>query len=680
VKPLNNHSSAQQQPTQQNHQRSHQRLGQRLIQEPLVKQSLLFWLLGLAITQVSRVGLALWQSDRFESSGDWLSLLVNGLRIDLSLLATLSLFPIVVYLISRLLPRTQQPLYQMASLWLRTALITLLFMEIITPTFIMEFGVRPNRLFIEYLGHYKEVGSMIGKGFLATLLITIAALSVALYLFNKLWPKPKGAHNTANPSIKTRMRAIGITLILLMIDIIVDRSGFQHRPINPAMVAFSNDRLLNSLALNSTYSVAYAAYRMTNESAIAESYGKMEWSHIIEQVNKPWQAQHVAHPKIPSLHYPTPVGSEKDYQHLVIVVEESLGAHFVASLGGKPVSPNIEQWRHNSWFFDRLYATGIRSARGLEAITTGFPPSPARAALKLPKAQGDFFTIANYLKQEGFYSQFIYGGESHFDNMKGFFLANGFDRVIDQNDYDHPKFMGSWGVSDEDLFERAFDEMMALQHQKTFTLIFTSSNHPPYEFPDDAIELYESPKATELNAGKYADYALGQFLDRFVHSPLFSTSLMLVVADHEDKVYGTEPVPYRKFRIPAFIIGKTIAPRIDTRLASQIDLAPTLLSLMGLNRPHPMIGRDLNHPLEDTGRAIMQYGHNQAYMTDHHIVYLQPEKAPLVECLDNSPCQLDKATEQQLFNVALAHALFTHRIYQQQGYRLPNDTALADEQ
>jgi phosphoglycerol transferase MdoB-like AlkP superfamily enzyme len=676
VTPLTEPQATKSQGSTQRAQRPvHRRLQQQLTlarQDPLLKQSLLFWLFALAITQVSRLGLALWQSARFDSSNEWLQLFINGLRIDVSLLGIFSLVPMVVYLATRLLPFTRKFLYPLASWWFRLALIVLLFMELITPTFINEFNVRPNRLFIEYLGHYREVASMIGKGFLPTLLITLASISIAVYWLNKSLFNPPVITQTEPVSVTKKLTTVVLVLVLFMLDLVIVRSGLQHRPINPAMVAFSNDRLMNSLVLNSTYSAAYAAYRMKNESAIAESYGKMEWPKVLDLVTRPWKSQLVGNAYIPTLHYPMPVGAPDDYQHLVIVVEESLGAHFVASLGGQPVTPNIEQWRQKSWFFDRLYATGIRSARGLEAITTGFPPSPAQAALKLPKAQGDFFTLARYLKQEGFYSQFIYGGESHFDNMKGFFLANGFDAVIDQNDYPKPKFLGSWGVSDEDLFTRALEEMLSQsqQHQKTFTLIFSSSNHPPYEFPDGVIELYESPKATALNAGKYADYALGKFLDKFVNSPLFSSSLLLVVADHEDKVYGTEPVPYSKFRIPGFIIGKTVQPRIDTRLASQIDLAPTLLSLMGFQRPHPMIGRDLNHDF-DNGRAIMQFGHNQAYMTDSHIVYLQPEKAPLVECLDNSNCSQDTDTQQQLIDLAVAHALFTHHIYNRQGYRLP---------
>jgi phosphoglycerol transferase MdoB-like AlkP superfamily enzyme len=148
------------------------------------------------------------------------------------------------------------------------------------------------------------------------------------------------------------------------------------------------------------------------------------------------------------------------------------------------------------WMFDHLYATGTRSVRGIEAVVSSFTPTPARSVVKLGKSQHDFFTIADLLHRRGYHNQFIYGGESHFDNMKSFFLGNGFNEIIDQNDYENPNFEGSWGVSDEDLLDRAHEEFIRLHDagQPFFSLVFSSSNHDPFEFPDGRIALYEQPK------------------------------------------------------------------------------------------------------------------------------------------------------------------------------------------
>ena len=80
--------------------------------------------------------------------------------------------------------------------------------------------------------------------------------------------------------------------------------------------------------------------------------------------------------------------------------------------------------------------------------------------------------MAHTLSDLGYRNHFIYGGEGHFDNMKGFFLSNGFDTTVDINDYENFEFKGTWGVSDEDLFNRAHSIMLEEQ-DPFFTLIFT---------------------------------------------------------------------------------------------------------------------------------------------------------------------------------------------------------------
>ena len=157
--------------------------------------------------------------------------------------------------------------------------------------------------------------------------------------------------------------------------------------------------------------------------------------------------------------------------NLVIILEESLGATFVESLGGVPVTPNLEKLKHEGWWFEQLYATGTRSIRGIEAVTTGFLPTPAQAVVKLSLAQRNFATLASILGQHGYESEFIYGGEAHFDNMRGFFTGNGFSLITDQKDFKSPKFAASWGVSDEDLFDKTHERLNAKhsEDQPSFT-------------------------------------------------------------------------------------------------------------------------------------------------------------------------------------------------------------------
>src|SRR5690606_31972239 len=177
-------------------------------------------------------------------------------------------------------------------------------------------------------------------------------------------------------------------------------------------------------------------YSMKNERSAQDVYGEMSEQEVQETVIRAAGiTPSDGHKGIPTLHNH---GTSRTFQrprNLVLIVEESLGAQYVGNLGGAGLTPHLDELAQTGWNFTRAYATGTRSVRGLEAISAGFPPSISDAALRLSGAQSNFFTLAQLLKQHGYRSRFIYGGEAHFDNMKSFFLGNGFDDL-----YEHTSF------------------------------------------------------------------------------------------------------------------------------------------------------------------------------------------------------------------------------------------------
>jgi phosphoglycerol transferase MdoB-like AlkP superfamily enzyme len=165
--------------------------------------------------------------------------------------------------------------------------------------------------------------------------------------------------------------------------------------------------------------------------------------------------------------------------------------------------------------------------------------------------------------------------------------------------------------------------------QPFFALIFTSSNHPPFDIPAGVVENADRQSPLE-NAVRYSDYALGQFFEMAKASAYWQNTLFLVVADHVDKVNGQALVPISKFHIPALILGADVKPRVYRQLASQSDLPVTLLGLLGRDFEHPMVGRDLLQlPQHDPGQAVMQFGLNHAVMFGDQVVVQQPNHEPL---------------------------------------------------
>ncbi|MAD04065.1 MULTISPECIES: LTA synthase family protein [unclassified Pseudoalteromonas] len=632
-----------------------------------------FSLILMAVFILSRISLLIWQQQRL-ADGDSLAVLFGGLRVDLSSLGYL-LALAVLMLIAHVLLRSKTSLLQLIFTLYSSIVVTLIVViEASTPAFITQYDVRPNRLFVEYLDYPQEVFSMLLHGHLfamiSTLIIATLSCVFAYRYINAAFSKQQNAKTVSQ---------VVILVTTLLVCLISARGTVSHRPLNPALVYFSSDSLVNSLALNSTYSVAFAIKNMGNEKNASSLYGNMPRNEILQTVKQAAYKQKFITENIPTLSSNTPFNTGKK-KNLVIILEESLGARFVGELGGIGVTPELDKLYKQGWGFNNLYATGTRSVRGIEAVTTGFTPSPSRSVVKLSKSQRNFFSLADVLARTGYTTQFIYGGESHFDNMKSFFLGNGFSDIVDINDMQNPEFISSWGASDEDLFNQADKELSALNKAGNpfFSLVFTSSNHDPFDIPEGKVTLPEGHDPENLKrdlAIKYADYALGKFIAKAKTQDYWQDTVFLVVADHDVRVFGSEPVPLKSFHIPAVILNSGMDAKQDTRLVSQIDLPVTLLSLLGVDQATPMLGYDLTkqYPVE---RAMMQYYDNFAYVENGEAVILMPNQKVSYWHYDpatKTQVAIDKAgSSVELAKKALAHVLFSNLAYTEQLYRLPN--------
>ena len=639
----------------------------------VLKPLLRFTIILISIFITSRIALLFWQHSRLNDGDIW-PIISGAIRIDLSsigYLATIGVFILILHVVAR--PKTE--LFQRIFTLYGSCVVTVVvIVEASTPAFINQYDVRPNRLYIEYLDYPQEVFSMLVHGHLFAMLSTLLLASLTSVYSYRLLCRAF----TQPPSLK-KASNLPILMAALIICLFAARGTLSHRPLNPALVYFSQDSLVNSLVLNSTYSVAFALKNMGNEKSASNLYGTMPRQQIIDTVKKASYRKQFVTGNIPTLAHNKPFVSGVK-KNLVIILEESLGARFVGELGGLDITPELDELYQQGWGFDNLYATGTRSVRGIEAITTGFTPSPSRSVVKLSKSQHNFFSLADVLSQEGYKTQFIYGGESHFDNMKSFFLGNGFNDIVDINHIENPQFISSWGVSDEDLFNQADKELTKLSNstEPFFSLVFTSSNHDPFDIPQGKVSLPKGHNPENYKrdlAIKYADYALGKFINKAKTRSYWENTVFLVVADHDVRVFGSEPVPLKSFHIPAVILNSDMKSKRDPRLVSQIDLPVTLMSLLGIDQATPMLGFDLtkSYPVE---RAMMQYYDNFAYLENDRAVILMPNQQTSYWRY-NKQTKIQEKNEQQnvdqtLAEKALAHVLFSNLAYTEQLYRLAN--------
>jgi phosphoglycerol transferase MdoB-like AlkP superfamily enzyme len=230
----------------------------------LTKHPLTFYLLyslyTLLFLSFSRLVLALWLFDRVDAVNGWGSVLLQGVRVDIATLCLLLIIPMIYSLV--IPDRGERWTFdkRIIQVWLTLIAVSFVFMELATPSFIQEYNVRPNRLFFEYLIYPKEVFGMQIKSKLPELLNSSVLTSLTGYSVWK-WVASNIHHRNSVP-VKWRPFALVVILLLSALGV---RSTLGNQPLNPSMVYFSNDPCVNSLTLNSFYSVLLSTKQILNQ-------------------------------------------------------------------------------------------------------------------------------------------------------------------------------------------------------------------------------------------------------------------------------------------------------------------------------------------------------------------------------------------------------------------------------
>ena len=554
---------------------------------------------------------------------NFVKLLINGAHTDLVIASFITL-PVVF--LAGLLPQSWlQKSTKSLSIYLALILTLMVFLETASFNFISQYDIRPNRIFYEYLIYPKEVLTTLIKGAPLAMFLMFVELLILPWIFMRIFQ-----HHLKLPAKSSYRYRIAFAPLLILALVIGARGTLSKRPFNFSSVAFSPNRLANELALNSLYSVIYSLYRERKEVDPQKLYGKIDISRAISILQKRLGPEGTfQNPKRPFERWQTLASPNPQPPNVVFFLQESLGAEYVGHLGGLPLTPHLDALANEGLYFSQMFSVGTRTVRGIEGIIASFLPTPGPSVVKLEKAKSGFSTAAQMFKDNGYTTEFIYGGDSNFDEMKSFFIGNGVDHFYDEPTFTNPVFTNEWGVSDEDLIKKANEVFKSHGAKPFFAIMLSTTSHHPFEFPDGRIELYEKPKNTFNNAAKYADFAIGELFRLARKEEYFKNTIFVVIADHSTRVFGAEYVPIKKFHIPAVIVGPGVPKLKYEKPASQVDILPTVLALTGLNTKFSSLGRNvLSLPATDPGRAVMQYHNNFGYLIGDQLTVLQPNLPP----------------------------------------------------
>ena len=500
-----------------------------------------------------------------------------------------------------------------------------------------EFGVRFNFISVDYLVYRREVTDNILESYPVFWILPILMILTA-FIFHRM--RPSFLKSMAAGDRFTTRAKIALCLLLVPVASFFLLGQSQRKQ--------SSNNYVNEIASNGPYQL-FAAFR--NNTLNYRQFYTTEDDKALSQTLKQEVFEHDDTPANHSLYnikrHTRPTGPPKRLNVILISVE-SLSAKFLTRFGQeKNITPFMDEWFKKGLLFTNFYATGTRTTRGLEAITLSIPPTPGRSIVKRPD-NDHMYSLGKVFKDKGYDTVFLYGGRGYFDNMNAFFSGNGY-RIIDQTSLGDQEitFKNAWGVSDEDLYKRAVVEADRVHglNKPFFFHIMTTSNHRPFTYPQGKIDL--APGEGKNGAGrsgavKYTDYALSRLIKSAKGKPWFDNTVFVVLADHCSSSAGKVGLPVDKYHIPLFIYCHGhFHPREIDRLSSQMDLAPTLLSLLNFSYDSLFFGKDILAP-DFKPRALIANYQKLGLVKDNELVFLSPGKEISLVNLDSNELTLKK--------------------------------------
>ena len=385
-----------------------------------------------------------------------------------------------------------------------------------------------------------------------------------------------------------------------MLCIFGARGGFSQSTLNWGKAYFSEYAFANQTALNGVFTLGKSIdlVRKDNKkgkSQVSRIFTNEELKQNIREYIGTNKDKFLSDKNV--LLRETKTGKEIKNYNVVIVLMESFMGDTVGALEGDPdLTPNYNKLAEEGVLFTNFYSNGNRSNRGILSVLTGFPSQYGKSILKKPVGQKPFISLSQLLKERGYSTHFMYGGDIEFDNMKGFFEINGVNNFISKDNFPLKERTIKWGVPDNKLFERAVNYFGSLK-EPFFAEIFTLSNHAPFDIDENFKKYTEEdyPDFERYNAFRFADYAIGEFVNAVKDKEWSKNTIFVFVADHGENRRKPIDIDWKKFSNPLVIWtpGGQLTPRKIDTAGSQLDLLPTIMGILGGDYIQSSWGKDL---------------------------------------------------------------------------------------
>ena len=418
-----------------------------------------------------------------------------------------------------------------------------------------------------YIDSPKNVAASVSAWFL---IVRFAVIFLLAYLTFRILMKFTPGSLPDAKDMKSRLTGTLLSLVMGGLIFVAIRGGVKESTANIGQVYYCNNEFLNHSAVNPAFSLLASASKTDNYAEKFDYFDEDERKELFDGL------------------FPTGGGNaikllNTDRPNVLIILMEGFGATMVTCLGGEAdVSPNIDRLAKEGIWFTRCYANSFRTDRGTVCTFSGYQSFPDVSVMKVPAKSRTLPAIAGKLRQEGYKTQFLYGGDINFTNMKSYLLQSGYESLTADTDFPLDQRKNPWGANDDVTFDYLYEALKDrdASYGRWHYAFLTLSSHEPFEVP------YSRLNEAKPNSFAFTDDCLGRFIDRMKQTPAWDDLLIVLLPDHGfhyPNNVGTVN-DMRVHHIPMLWLGGAVRePRVIDKLMCQTDMAATLLGQMEID-------------------------------------------------------------------------------------------------
>jgi len=502
----------------------------------------------------------------------------HGMLLDSTTAAYLTVVPWLMMLVAvwvKIPERVMRPI--MVGYFAVMAFVASLLVAVDMGLF-RHWDFRLDSTIIPYLRTPKEAAASVTWGDVWPTLILFVAYGALLFM---TWRPLARLYRKVEQTLRGRILSTAVMLLTGGLLFLAIRGGLDTAPANVSKVYFSENMFLNQAATNPIFSFLSSAARSELKDDDYRYFTDEECEEIFSTLAG----------------NTTSASSEKllrtERPNVVLIMLESIGRTVMDEVvNGRAVAPSLQRLKSEGIWFENMYANSYRTDRGTVAVMSGYAAHPVVSVMKYPQKAHTLPAIARSLREEGYATSFMYGGDANFTNTISYLYGTGVERITDKAQLSFDAPTNKWGYADDVVCPYFADEVLSLSKQDKpfFATLLTLSSHEPFDVPYSAFE------DKILNSVAYTDEAVGKMIDSWRNTPAWDDMLVILIADHGMPYPSSLTTGSReRQRIPMIWTGGALERsgfEVDA-FCSQADLAATLLSQMGIAHDDFLFSHDI---------------------------------------------------------------------------------------